>query len=76
VSYAVDRNRVQWGTPHLCHSEGAEWLLANFRREFPSLKLTWVDQSYKDWMVEDAQTHYAITFEHVHKPKDHEGFAV
>ena len=57
-------------------SEGAEWLLANFRREFPDLKLIWVDQGYKDWIVEDAQTYYAITLEQVHKPKDQKGFAV
>ena len=25
-------------------SDGAEWLLANFRNDFPTLKLIWVDQ--------------------------------
>jgi hypothetical protein len=35
-------------------SEGAEWLLANFRRDFPALKLIWVDQGYKDWIVDNA----------------------
>lgn len=57
-------------------SEGAEWLLANFRRDFPDLKLIWVDQGYKDWIVEDAQTYYALTLEQVTKAKDHVGFTV
>ena len=57
-------------------SEGAEWLLANFRRDFPTLKLIWVDQGYKDWIVEDAKTYYALTLQQVQKPKEQVGFAV
>jgi putative transposase len=57
-------------------SEGAEWLLANFRREFPTLKLIWVDSAYKDWIVDDAKTYYALTIEQVRKPADQVGFAV
>jgi transposase len=57
-------------------SEGAEWLLANFRDDFPTLKLIWVDQGYKDWIVDAAKTYYAVTLEQVHKPKDQVGFAV
>ena len=57
-------------------SEGAEWLLANFRRDFPGLKLIWVDQGYKDWIVDDAKTYYALTLEQVQKPTDQVGFAV
>ena len=57
-------------------SEGAEWLLANFRREIPTLKLIWVDSGYKDWVVEDAKTYYALTLEQVLKPADQVGFAV
>jgi putative transposase len=57
-------------------SEGAEWLLANFRQDFPTLKLIWVDQGYKDWIVDDAKTYYAVTLEQVEKPKDQVGFAV
>jgi putative transposase len=57
-------------------SEGAEWLLANFRNDFPTLKLIWVDQGYKDWIVDDAKTYYALTLEQVTKPKDQVGFAV
>ena len=56
--------------------EGAEWLLANFRNDFPTLKLIWVDQGYKDWIVDDAKTYYAVTLEQVTKPKDQVGFAV
>lgn len=57
-------------------SEGAEWLLANFRSDFPDLKLIWVDLGYKDWLVNDAKTHYAITLEQVQKPVEQVGFAV
>ena len=57
-------------------SEGAEWLLANFRDDFPRLKLIWVDQGYKDWVIDDARTYYAVTLEQVLKPKDQVGFAV
>ena len=57
-------------------SEGAEWLLANFCNDFPTLKLIWVDQGYKDWIVADAKTYYAVTLEQVAKPKDQVGFAV
>jgi transposase len=57
-------------------SEGAEWLLAYFRRLFPTLKLVWVDSGYKGWIVEDAQTYYDLTLEVVHKPADQIGFAV
>lgn len=57
-------------------SEGAEWLLANFRTDFPTLKLIWVDQGYKDWILDDAKTYYAVTLEQVAKPKDQVGFAV
>lgn len=57
-------------------SEGAEWLLANFRRDFPDLTLIWVDQSYKDWVIDDAKTYYAVTLEQVTKPKGQVGFAV
>ena len=57
-------------------SEGAEWLLANFRDDFPDLKLIWVDQGYKDWVIDDARTYYAVTLEQVLKPKDQVGFAV
>lgn len=57
-------------------SEGAEWLLAYFRRDLPTLQLVWVDCGYKDWIVDDAKTYYALTLEQVHKPKDQVGFAV
>ncbi len=57
-------------------SEGAEWLLATFRDDFPTLKLIWVDQGYKDWIVDDAKRYYAVTLEQVEKPKDQVGFAV
>ena len=57
-------------------SEGAEWLLANFGDDFPTLKLIWVDQGYKDWVIDDARTYYAVTLEQVLKPRDQVGFAV
>lgn len=57
-------------------SEGAEWLLANFRREFPDLKLIWVDAGYKEWVIEDAKTYYAVTLEQVSKTEGQGGFAV
>ena len=57
-------------------SEGAEWLLANFRSDFPELKLIWVDLGSKDWVVNDAKTHDAMTLEQVQKPADQVGFAV
>lgn len=68
--------RVLVHTADIQDSEGAEWLLANYRSDFPTLKLIWVDQGYKDWIVEDAHTYYAITLEQVHKPKGQKGFAV
>jgi putative transposase len=57
-------------------SEGAEWLLANFHRDFPDLKLIWVDSGYKDWLIDDAKMYYAITLEQVTKPEGQIGFAV
>ena len=76
----VDTNglilRVLVHSADIQDSEGAEWLLANYRRDFPTLKLIWVDLGYKDWIVDTAQTHYAITLEQVQKPKDQGGFAV
>ncbi len=57
-------------------SEGAEWLLANFRNDFPTLNLIWVDQGYQDWIVANAKAYYAVTLEQVAKPKDQVGFAV
>jgi putative transposase len=56
--------------------QGAEWLLANFRHDFRELKLVWVGQGYKDWIVDDANTYYALTLEQVAKPKDQVGFAI
>ncbi len=76
----VDTNglvlRVLVHSADIQDSEGAEWLLANFRSDFPTLKLVWVDQGYKDWIVEDAKTYYALTLEQVQKPKEQAGFAV
>ncbi len=40
------------------HSEGAEWLLANYRRDVPKLKQVWVDQGYKDWIIRDAKAYH------------------
>lgn len=57
-------------------SEGAEWLLANFRNDFPTLNLIWVDAGYKHWVIDAAKTYYALTLEPVVKPKDQVGFAV
>lgn len=57
-------------------SKGAEWLLANFRNDFPTLNLIWVDQGYQDWIVANAKAYYAVTLEQVAKPKDQVGFAV
>lgn len=57
-------------------SEGAEWLLANFRKDFPTLKLIWVDSGYKQWVIDDAKTYYGVTLEPVVKPKEQVGFAV
>jgi hypothetical protein len=57
-------------------SEGAEWLLANFRRDVPTLKLIWVDQGYKDWLIDTAKKHYALTLEQVSKPNEQVGSAV
>lgn len=76
----VDTNglvlRVLVHPANIQDSEGAEWLLANFRQDFPDLSLIWVDQGYKDWIVADAKTYYAMTLEQVHKPKEQVGFAV
>jgi putative transposase len=57
-------------------SEGAEWMLANFRCDFPDLKLIWVDLGYKEWVIDVAKRHYALTLEQVCKGKDQVGFAV
>ncbi len=57
-------------------SEGAEWLLANFRNDVPTRKRMWVDQGYKDGLVDDAKTYDAVTLEQVLKPKDQVGCAV
>lgn len=57
-------------------SEGAEWLLANYRHHFPELELIWVDQGYKDWICDDAATYSAITLERVERVADQQGFVV
>lgn len=76
----VDTNglvlRVLVHSADIQDSEGAEWLLANVRRDFPTLQLIWVDSGYKDWVIEDAKTYYAVTLEQVSKPKGQVGFAV
>jgi putative transposase len=76
----VDTNglvlRVLVHSADIQDSEGAEWLLANFRSDFPELKLIWVDSGYKDWLLDDAKTYYAITLEQVTKPEGQVGFAV
>ena len=76
----VDTNglvlRVLVHSADIQDSEGAEWLLANFRSDFPELKLIWVDSGYKDWLLDDAKTYYAISLEQVTKPEGQVGFAV
>lgn len=57
-------------------SAGAEWLLANYRHDFPHLKLIWVDQGYKGWICDDAVTYYAITLEPVERGAEEQGFVV
>lgn len=57
-------------------SEGAEWLLANFRDDVPTLKHIWVDQGYKQWLIDQAATVYDLRVEPVRKPEGQVGFAV
>lgn len=40
------------------------------------MKLIWVDQGYKDWIVDEARKAYQLDIEVVEKPADQQGFAV
>ena len=57
-------------------SEAAEWVLANFRWDFPTLELIWVDLGYKDWVVEAAKRDYDLRLEQVQPVPGQVGFAV
>ncbi len=57
-------------------SDLAAWLLANVRQACPTLQLMWVDQGYKDWVLDAARIHDAITLEQVHTTAEHVGVAV
>lgn len=57
-------------------SEAAEWLLANFRWDFPTLTLIWVDSGYKQWLIDAAERDYELRVEQVQPIPGQVGFAV